>query len=397
MNIFMIGNGFDLYHDLPTKYENFLHTMEYIINNKDKNLDVFPIGMIFDSISIDKKDAFIEKSYKKYKDIYNNIHFEKQDYDAIVRLSNNMWLHYFIKSFNKDLGWIDFEKEIAFVINNFESFLDKTSVSYNNAKVLENFDYFFELFNVIGPMNFSSNNITIINKYIDKSPYNLNDYKPDREKISDELFNFLKGLMLLLKLYLKYFVEKPLKLANENKIVNKNNAFKKADCVVSFNYTNTYEELYQYDRNNIFHIHGMISDKIVLGINPDNNDELFDYQGANTTFIKFKKYYQRIVNKTDNKYRDFICDFEEMNYDGYLNVVVCGHSLDRTDEDIIKELFDIADKVIITYHDEAAIGQYITNLISIYGKKEFDILRNRTSLDFISYDELQNCFPDDYC
>lgn len=393
----MIGNGFDLYHDLPTKYENFLHTMEYIINNEDKNLDVFPIGMIFDSISIDKKDAFIEKSYKKYKHVYDNIHFEKQDYDAIVRLSNNMWLHYFIKSFNKDLGWIDFEKEIAFVINNFESFFDKASVSYNNAKVLENFNYFFKFINV-KPMCFSSDNIRLLDKYIDKSPYNLNDYKPDREKISDELFNFLKGLMLLLKLYLKYFVEKTLKLANENKIVNKNNAFKKADCVVSFNYTNTYEELYQYNRNNIFHIHGMLSDKIVLGINPDNNDELFDYQGANTTFIKFKKYYQRIVNKTDNKYRNFICDFEEMNYDGYLNVIVCGHSLDRTDEDIIKELFDIADKVIITYHDETAIGQYITNLISIYGKKEFDILRNRTSLDFISYDDLQNSFPDyDYC
>lgn len=391
----MIGNGFDLYHGLPTKYKNFLHTMEYIINNKDKNLDKFPIGIIFYSISLKKTDTFIEKSYKKYKDIYNNINFEKQDYNKIIRSSNNMWLKYFINSFNKDLGWIDFEKEIAFVINNFESFLVDASVSYNNAKVLKNFDYFFELINV-RPMYFSSDNIRIFDKYIDNSPYNSNDYKPDREKISDELFNSLKELMLLLKLYLKYFVEKPLKLANKKEIVNKNIAFEKANYVVNFNYTDTYEELYQYDKNNIFHIHGISSNKIVLGINPDNNDELFDYQGANTTFIKFKKYYQRIVNKTDNKYRSFICNLKEKNYDGYLNVIVCGHSLDRTDEDVIKELFSMADKLIITYHDESAIGQYITNLISIYGKKEFDILRNRTSLDFTSYDELPNCFPD-YC
>jgi len=394
----MIGNGFDLYHDLPTKYENFLHTMEYIINNKEKNWGKYPIGMIFDSISIDETDRLIKKTYEKYKSVYDEIFFEQQDYDAIIRLSDNMWLKYFMKSFDKDLGWIDFEKEIAFVIKNFEDFLDRASVSYNNAIVLSYFDYFFELVNV-RPMNFSADNVRIFDKYEDKNPYNLSDYKPNKEKISDELFNSLKGLMVLLKLYLKYFVEKSLKLANKQNIISKNIAFEKADYVVNFNYTDTYEELYQYDknRNNIFHIHGMSSNKIVLGINPDNNDELLDYQGANTTFIRFKKYYQRIVNKTDNKYRNFICDFEEIDYDGYLNVVVCGHSLDRTDEDIIKELFAMADKVIITYHDESAIGQYITNLISIYGKNEFDNLRNHTSLDFVSYDELPNCFSDVYC
>ena len=30
-----------------------------------------------------------------------------------------MWIKYFIDAYNKDLGWIDFEKEIAFVLKQF--------------------------------------------------------------------------------------------------------------------------------------------------------------------------------------------------------------------------------------------------------------------------------------
>lgn len=43
MNIFLVGNGFDLYHGLPTKYENFLHTMEYIINHKNDDLNQYSV------------------------------------------------------------------------------------------------------------------------------------------------------------------------------------------------------------------------------------------------------------------------------------------------------------------------------------------------------------------
>ena len=32
MNVFLLGNGFDLYHKLPTKYINFLNTVEFLRN-----------------------------------------------------------------------------------------------------------------------------------------------------------------------------------------------------------------------------------------------------------------------------------------------------------------------------------------------------------------------------
>lgn len=390
MNIFLVGNGFDLYHGLPTKYENFLHTMEYIIDHKDKDFAQFPVGMIFYLMSIDKKDKFIEQVYKNHKKIYDEINFENNDFDIILSLLDNRWLRYFIDSFNKDLGWIDFEKEIAFVLRNLYCFLESAGVSEENAKVLSDFDYFFEVVDSKSGDFQAENNIKIYDQYVDKSPYNFNKYKPNKEKISDELFENLQELMYLLKLYLKYFVEKPLSANTDEYWIS--SAFGKADFLVDFNYTNTFEEIYNINKEKCFHLHGTVDGKIVLGINPDEKDELMD---LNTIFIKFKKYYQRIVNRTDNGYQNFIkslkesyIKFKSLSYSNFINVIVAGHSLDRTDEDIIKELFAIANKIIILCHNDQVIGQYITNLITIYGKSAFDDLRSSKNLEFISYKDL---------
>ena len=38
MNILLLGNGFDLYHKLPTRYDNFLHTVNFLINSYTKEM-----------------------------------------------------------------------------------------------------------------------------------------------------------------------------------------------------------------------------------------------------------------------------------------------------------------------------------------------------------------------
>ena len=39
MNMLFLGNGFDLWHCLPTKYENFLHTVDFLQKNLDESID----------------------------------------------------------------------------------------------------------------------------------------------------------------------------------------------------------------------------------------------------------------------------------------------------------------------------------------------------------------------
>ena len=77
------------------------------------------------------------------------------------------------------------------------------------------------------------------------------------------------------------------------------------------------------------------------------------------------------------------------NADGGYTLYVIGHSLDKTDQDVIKELFEVSRKIIIFYHNEAIVGTYIKNLIEIYGKNDFDELRVSKMLEFLPQGEIE--------
>lgn len=61
---------------------------------------------------------------------------------------------------------------------------------------------------------------------------------------------------------------------------------------------------------------------------------------------------------------------------------VVGHSLDVTDKDIIQDVFAACEEIIIYYYCEEEVGKYIRNLIKMYGKSNFDMLRNEKKLMF---------------
>lgn len=133
-------------------------------------------------------------------------------------------------------------------------------------------------------------------------------------------------------------------------------AFSDADIVVTFNYTNTYERLYGTE-SRIFHIHGCVNDSIILGINPDEHDELAD---LDTTFVQFKKYYQRVYLQTDVEYIKFKTGMRNnAKYNPDRDLVIIGHSLDITDKDVIVDMFQLATTIKIYCHNHRAIGSYI--------------------------------------
>ena len=149
------------------------------------------------------------------------------------------------------------------------------------------------------------------------------------------------------------------------------------DCVLSFNYSDTYERVYGNNKNIKYnYIHGRAdiqsnvqTSNLVLGI-----DEYLDNDRKNTDleFLPFKKYYQRIYKATENIYLDWVDNIKkdeaeynrkiELAYAGkadplysipgkkryYLGVssikrpqhtlYIFGHSLDVTDKDVLKLL-----------------------------------------------------------
>ena len=70
MNIFLVGNGFDLHHKFPTRYIDFLHTMGFLIQNKDETYTT--IGKIFGNEDLQQANSFIQECYEQHQHIYNS-------------------------------------------------------------------------------------------------------------------------------------------------------------------------------------------------------------------------------------------------------------------------------------------------------------------------------------
>lgn len=159
----------------------------------------------------------------------------------------------------------------------------------------------------------------------------------DKEKVISVLYSELLALSKALKLYLEIFVESTYNLLHKDGTCKRINIFNNVNAAISFNYTSTYERL--YFNKSAFHIHGRLTDEIVLGVNPDESDIL---QSIDTSFIRFKKYFQRALYETDHDYLRCLSDIK--NVKQTYRLIIMGHSLDVTDKDIIYDLFDNANE-----------------------------------------------------
>lgn len=390
--ILLLGNGFDLYHNLPTMYSNFLHVVDFLL--QDKDMDFTTVGSVFGDEYFTRIDKKIVECYSLNSHIYDRISIDQDKLRRLITLAeNNMWLKYLLQVFNQDKGWIDFEKEIGNVLAAFEKFfasgsiefhLDKKYEERNRDYVIKAFDFFYEWIKRDASMRRIAVNFppyAVKNQYQTEVPYGSGILEIDKEEIIKALYRGLQDLSEMLKIYLTVFVDNTLELFLQDKNFKTNRLFERAEGIINFNYTSTYEVLYNYcDNKNVFHIHGSLRERIVLGLNPDDHDELVD---MDTSFICFKKYYQRVLYGTDSGYREFVDTVnQETNQVSGYRLYVVGHSLDVTDKDIITEIFDAASEIVIMYHDESAAGTYIKNLVAIYGKEGFDRVRKEKNLIF---------------
>lgn len=406
MKILMIGNGFDLEHDLPTSYGSFLEFCNMIHNFEtyDKTLMVTWINKFI--IKNGKNDELIQDIViGNFKDCFKeDILEEEQKKDSLLELyeyiHNNIWLIYFKKrKANMQENWIDLEKEISKVIQHLES----TRVILSNDNNLKG--------KRIDKFNRSD---TIMQNWIIER---MSQEKIDNivsveevDQISSILDSELERFIRAFEIYIDEIVNK-LPITKKSKDIEKINP----DFVLSFNYSNTYERVYgegkdiQYD-----YIHGKADANkniktcnLVLGIDEYLED---DRKDTDLEFIAFKKYFQRIYKSTGNAYLKWVEKIKK-DYDEYLEEIslvqggkfgldlsnpwtrrICidtsgieypkhtlyifGHSLDVTDRDILR-LFICNDNVQtkIFYHqkdedDKTTLGKLIKNLVRIMGQDE---------------------------
>lgn len=353
MNILVIGNGFDLAHRLPTTYKDFLEFAS-VFREYDSVKGKFLLKF---------SDSYREGIEEILKEFGKNLDNERKE-ELVKELRDlvryNKLLNYFWK-INRYGNWIDFEMEMSRIIQS----LDKVRKDRNN-----------KIKNDIKP-----NNIRTALSYDEKVLNKASLYvrTENLERIKQNFINDLNGLTRCLEIYLcNYVGEKEIKLRLPD-IEEKS-----FDCVLSFNYTDTFEKIYDSEDSKIKYdyIHGKVnvnSDiekcNLILGIDEYLEDS--EEQQKDNEYIQFKKFYQRIYKKTGCKYTDWIEEaglfISENNISSpeHNNVYILGHSMDVTDGDILSELIKMKNtKTTVFYHNKEALGRLICNLVKIIGEKE---------------------------
>lgn len=398
MNVFLVGNGFDLHHCFPTRYIDFLQTVQFLINYYDASYAT--VGDVFGASALHVENSFIHSCYEKHSQVYNSTKLQSEMvYNIINRAKENMWFKYLSKCVTEDIRWIDFEKEIQRVLVAFNSFFDyEGKLSLLNNKVTFNFSEFpddVEDRYILSQFNFFFSELTaewtgrsrimyVDNAYIIEKVVGSHSYHIAEEDIISYLYSSLCDLADILREYLLYFVDSPSTTMTNLDIRPHFVGLPTPNRVYSFNYTNSFELL--YENNMIDHIHGNTNTDIVLGINPDE----YDMAGnTDTTFLQFKKYFQRIFLKTDESFLQQMISFRRLPRANNSQLYVIGHSLDSTDEDVIKQIFDSAKSITILYHSETSVKSQIRNLVEMYGKEGLDNLREQKNLKFVPQPEIQ--------
>lgn len=327
-NLLIIGNGFDLEHDLKTHYTDFFDTINNNVSSKNEI-------------------------------ILNNNKYLIKD--------NNLLL-YLIKEYkqNKLQGnnWIDIETELKKIISlieeiNINNFIDNMSYysgdEYTTIKKIQSkSSYYFK--NCLFPFIIGNNYYKYINEHYNISIKIL-------EKDLNELTNMLRD----------YLLEQD--ISNLTKTKDISDIDYKITHVLSFNYTDTFRQLYSdIDNNKIDFIHGSLNkNNLVLGINETLTE---DTENKIIDTVYFKKYFQRIYKKTDYQYVSWLDSTDSENYADFDTVYIHGHSLDESDKEILEKIINSVLKkdtstVKIFYYDEKHYRQEVTNLIKVLGKDVF--------------------------
>lgn len=347
--LLVIGNGFDIAHELRTRYTDFLdfvYTKSAIGRSGVPQYSELPLFR--------KHQGELQSKLNK-----NALHLD--DLFGYVNNIGNIWIGYFntIRSKNYLEGradWIDFEQEIETLIKQIEKLILRSTSFIELEEKLR----------------------SILGEYLNQPS----------ETITQELVPRLNWDLKVLTLLLEWYL-----IEEENNLKVKHISFFKnlnPDVIINYNYTRTFQKL--YDLNNripVHFIHGELEKhNLVLGIGEtlsDNQKDTF------TVCASFKKFFQRIKYRLGNTYKNIARDNCE---NCQWQIIIYGHSLDTTDSDSLRWLLLESQKfqtpvknISIYYYDDNAYNQQIANAMQIIGKEELIDAVHSERIIFKSIDE----------
>lgn len=334
MKILVLGNGFDLDHNLPTGYKDFLYFCLYIINSSNAQNDFY-----------DK----LTSTQKKYVRLLNRKKNIKKHLSDLLE-NNHLFTYFRGRLAEQGEAWIDLERELRSIVHELESLEEDFLRSKLSLYTTDGEQRIHEIIQKLGLD-------AIISGKINELSLNL-----IHSKLQKSLRDFCKAL----EIYIVTFINNTPVNGISPDIID----FDATD-VITFNYSNTYQRVYGgiHLRENINHIHGIACNNnseetnIVLGITTPSEEVTIN------RYVDFQKYFQRITKKTENTYRKWL--LSRYANKAQIEVAFFGHSLDASDSDIIKDLICHENtKIIIYYYNDTAHQNIVANLVEILNKRQ---------------------------
>jgi hypothetical protein len=371
-NILIIGNGFDLYHGLPTRYTDFLfwvkHWDDFCRNVSKDPTKKSTAGDWY--VRLDENGKLIEESISWLARNYTG--YMVHIFDELEKtIKENRWIKYFIKRNNTNDKWIDFENEIQTVLCTLDEIFD----TIENFHEINDSEWFVRsqkrrtiiecFFSPNQSFAFSMNELHRIKEacllFVDNN---------SKQSVIEDINKDLKDLIKVLRFYLNDLVSNIKIEQYSQQIENIKNP-----KILSFNYTDTYSKVKYYSKATEVHsIHGsVIRNNLVLGV----SDDIFDDKKLD--YIHFQKYYQRIQKKTGSDYLNWISPKEEAH------IYIMGHSLDPVDGGVLNYFLSSKNvsKITVFCYDQHAYENMVINLIKIMGKEQTIKLIGEGRIEFV--------------
>ncbi len=360
MNILIVGNGFDLSHYLPTKYDHFMDVMKAI---EEKDLGQ-PIKEVFkDSVddiptlllkTLQIKNALNEKNYEmnfdelfskcrekwfieKTQSMYStdsvNLKFEKI-IEIQYLLENNVWYQYFVQHVQEVKTWIDFETKINEALKVVAKFIVSLNLKLDESGRFSHEICFSgnrgetQIFLIREQCNLLEK-LNILNSgyYIDQEDYDedgsytisidigdpnkgslrfhINDKyiqiysgygKVNNDKLLSSLQEKLDEFIIIFNLYLELIVSRLMPISIFS---IESDDWVHPDKIYAFNYTNTFQKI--HGLVDVKYLHGSHGKEqnIVLGVSDLEDESLKKIKAYG-----FTKYHQKLFKDTDYLFLD---------------------------------------------------------------------------------------------
>ena len=358
IEILIIGNGFDLAHDLETRYKDFLD----FPNNTD-------FKDYIDKLPIYKKclqtNVWMKHFINNYKNLNgeNWINFEEEIFEVILSLNNHSFDRYFSEASHWIIKSIDFGLNSFFNLKNINSLMEKVSTEHCELRKKIDSEFFKE----------KGYSIILKQPYEDTFCVYIQDFKGFIIFLYDQLRELTEAFQEYITQYVLRKVRKDkfdLTIRNKGRIIKAGYVF-----VLNFNYTNICEKLYKNSNLNMetIFLHGNVKNQdfcnLVLG-----SKSYTDFnKNINPEYNVFQKHNQRHKYGTVEAYQDFYREKLSKISDGaQVNFHVIGHSLDESDQRLLKSIFNSKkDSIIyIYYHEEKIHQKLIKNITEIITEDE---------------------------